>query len=278
MAPWLDERGVLRVGGRLANANKLTFEQKYPLLLHSGHPMTEFMMSWAHIHNLHAAQTVLLSFVRQTFWPIRGKILANKIVHKCLTCSRMKPVPFSQMMGDLPEDRVSELKRPFPVTSVDFAGPFVVHYKGRGSRTTKVYLAVFVCQSTKAVHLDLVESLDTESFLNCLRRFVGRHGAPYKILSDNLSEILFSLESTAKIHAWCRDNFAIQWKFIPPRTPHFGGLHEAAVKSAKNHIMKVVGASLVTIFELLTVLALVESVLNSRPLVPLSINPNDGEP
>lgn len=291
LSPFIDTRGLLRVGGRLRNAPQLTFDEKCPLLLPYNHPVSEFIMAWAHTHNLHATQTSLLAFVRQRFWPVRGRNLANKIVRQCLKCSRVQPTPFNQFMADLPSDRVSETDRGFLVTAVDFAGPFTVHHKGRGSRTTKVYLAVFVCFSSRAVHLELVESLTTDAFLDTLRRFISRRGVPHKILSDNgtnfvgannklkeLYEVLLSVEAKDEIHQFCRDTFGIKWVFIPPRTPHFGGLHEAAVKSAKLHMMKVIGSSTLTLFELLTVVAMVESILNSRPLSPLSINPDDGQP
>lgn len=69
----------------------------------------------------------------------------------------------------------------------------------------------------------------------------------------------------------------VEFAFIPPRAPHFGGLWEAAVKSAKGLLLRTVGTALLTAEELQTVLAEVESVLNSRPIAALSSDPNDGE-
>lgn len=171
---------------------------------------------------------------------------------------------------------------------MDFAGPFTVHHKGRGSRTTKVYLSVYVCFSSKAVHLDLVENLSTDAFLDSLRRFVGRRGVPAKLYTDNATNFVGARNkmnelwqevsrSNATIRDWCRDTFGIEWKFMPPRTPHFGGLHESAVKSFKKHFTSVVASSTLTLWEMMTVVTMVEGVLNSRPLIPLSLCPQDSQ-
>lgn len=284
-----DQQGVIRVGGRLKNAPRLTYDEKFPIVLPHDHAISELIVSWAHCHNLHAPQTALLAFVRQQFWPIKGKVIVNKVVRECIRCCRCKPVSLAQIMADLPEDRVSEVKRPFLVTAVDFAGPFVVHYKGRGSRTTKVYVAVYVCFSTKAVHLDVVENLSTEAFLDSLRRFVGRRGVPAKLYSDNgtnfvgsrnkINEMWKEVERDQEhVHTWCRDTYGIEWKFMPPRTPHFGGLHEAAVKGFKSHLIKVVAQNTLTLWEMTTLVTMVEGVLNSRPLIPLAMCPQDNQP
>lgn len=291
LAPFIDECGVLRVGGRTGNAPDAPFDQKFPVVLPPDHIMSEMIFSWTHVQNLHVGQNSLIATVRQQFWILRSKVLANRTVRTCMRCQRVKPIPGSQLMGDLPVDRVTPVPRAFCTTSVDYAGPFTVHYRGRGSRTTKAYMAVFVCFSTKAVHLEVVEDLSTDAFINTLQRFVSRRGSPYKIYSDNATNFVgarnkltewYKLLSNGKeqdqVPKWCRDNKGITWSFMPPRSPHFGGLHEAAVKIAKQHLMKVIGLSTLTFPELSTVVAMVEATLNSRPLTPLSINPIDGQP
>lgn len=281
---------VVRVGGRLHAAPELPFSEKHPCLLPPNHAVTKLLFMWYHNEKLHAGPTALLAFVREEFWPLNGKVIANQTVHSCIRCSRAKPVTLKQIMGELPEDRTT-FSRPFQVCAVDFAGPFMVHYRLRGSRPTKAYLAIFVCFSSKAVHLELVEDLTVDAFLNCLQRFVNRRKAPERIWSDNATNFVAASrklaefkkfyfdESTQKgISTWCRDHKMITWSFIPPRSPHFNGLVEAAVKSAKYHLMRLSHIDTLTFPELNTVVIMVEGILNARPLTPLSCSPNDGQP
>lgn len=90
-------------------------------------------------------------------------------------------------MGNLPVNRLRE-SRLFRVSGVEFCGPFYVSYRIRGKRPVKMYVAVFVCFSSKAVHLELVTDLWTEAFLNVLKRFIGRRGLPETLFSDNATD------------------------------------------------------------------------------------------
>ena len=145
----------------------------------------------------------------------------------------------------------------------------------------KGYVSVFVSLSVRAVHLELVSDLTTESFLAALRRFIGRRGKPILLWSDNgtnfvgashemdaLFKFLNDLKTQRQVSEFCSTR-SIQWKFIPERSPHFGRLWEAAVKGFKFHFRRIVGEVKLNFEELDTVLTQIEACLNSRPLIPL---------
>ena len=172
--------------------------------------------------------------------------LVKSIFRKCLTCIEQRAKPKPQLMGILPADRV-RYARPFLHVGVDYGGPFTIRLsKGRGKTTLKAYLALFVCFSTRAVHLEAVSDLTGEAFLACLRRFISRRGLPNTIYSDNGRNFcaaskylsgMYSLlsEKENNINKFMIEN-QITWKFSPAYAPHFGGLWEAGIKSAKSYI------------------------------------------
>ena len=193
-------------------------------------------------------------------------------------------------MGDLPSARVKPSKA-FLYTGVDYAGPFQITLKrGRGVRTQKAYLALFICMTTKAVHLELASDLSTSTFIAAFKRFLSRRG-PCKTLHsdcgtnfigaksylDDLHSFLVSTEYNDHLKKELADS-AIDWKFNPPASPHFGGIWEANIKSVKSHLSRVIGNQILTYEEFSTVLTQIEALLNSRPLSWLSDDPNDPLP
>lgn len=130
--------------------------------------------------------------------------------------------------------------------------------------------------------MELISNLSSEAFIQSLRRFVSRRGRPSKIFSDNGSNFVgalrelkqFFIENTEKIINEAHSQY-IEWSFIPPYSPHFGGLWEAAVKSVKHHLKRVLANTNLLFEEFSTILSQIEAILNSRPLCPLSPDPND---
>ncbi|XP_072400346.1 uncharacterized protein [Diabrotica undecimpunctata] len=191
-------------------------------------------------------------------------------------------------MGDLSRERVTS-KRPFENTRIDFGGPFCIKSSSlRRAPASKGYIALFVCLATKAVHLEAVSDLTTDAFLACLKKFIARRGIPSIIYSDNGTNFVgannhltllrkyFSIQPHVFHEFLASQN--ITWKFIPPRSPHWGGLWETSTKSAKSLLIKITGNSVYTFEQFCTILAQVEAVLNSRPLFPLSTDPLDLQP
>lgn len=182
----------------------------------------------------------------------------------------------SQAMGSLPSDRVRP-SRAFTIIGVDFAGPIITLVnKGRGRKTNKSYIALFICFSIKAIHLEATSELTTATFIAALRRFISRRGRPRILYSDNGANFIGANRELKEVHQFVRAeveagigdvfvNENVEWKFIPSSSPHMGGL-EAGVKSCKYHLKRVMGNALFTFEELTTVLSQIEACLNSRPL------------
>lgn len=281
LTPFLDAEGVLRVGGRLNNS-QCSYSVKHPVILPYSCKLSKMILN--HIHNLyqHPGPSLLSHLSRQSYWIINVRKLSRKVINECIICCRLSANIKPQLMGHLPPERVTPTK-PFSNTSLDYAGPIqILSRKGRGAKHIKAYIAVFVCQCVKAVHLEVVSDLSSDAFLAALKRFVSRRGLPHKITSDNgtnfigakrkLTEDQQELMSALK-HSGVQDyaiQTGIEWNFTPPSAPHFNGLSEAAVRSVKHHLIRSIGQSFFTFEELSTFLCQTEAILNSRPLTPMS--------
>ncbi|GFT22391.1 hypothetical protein TNCV_3273691 [Trichonephila clavipes] len=161
--------------------------------------------------------------------------------------------------GQFAKHRVT-LERPFFSCGIDYAGPVLIKCnKGRVTKSTKGYIALIVCLATKAVHIEAVGDLTTDSFIAALRRFSARRGAPRHIYSangtnfvgarrklDEIRKLWLSLPTNEAI-SYYLSKYSIDWHFIPPSSPHFGGIWESGIRSVKFHLKKrVLGETILT--------------------------------
>lgn len=286
--PILLDDGLIHVGGRLRNAN-IPAETKHSMILSSKHPLTLLLVRDCHSKLLHAGPQLMLATLRQKYWILGARDLIRNTYHRCITCFKKKPSFITQPIADLPSNRVQPT-RPFAISGVDYCGPFFVKFNTRRSVPRKVYIAIFVCFSTRAVHIEVVSDLSTAAFIAALQRFISRRGRVDQLHSDNgtafkgaahqLHELYAMLKVDDKaretIFNWCAIN-EITWKFIPPRAPQFGGLWEAAVKSVKTHLLKELGTTPIIYEDFMTLCTQIEMCLNSRPLTPIPTETDDIE-
>ncbi|CAI6371089.1 unnamed protein product [Macrosiphum euphorbiae] len=279
LSPFISTDNILVVGGRLHHST-LSNEQKHPIVLPFGHKVTRLIFIYYHEVLLHGGPQLLLSEVRLRFWPVKGRIIARSTTSRCVTCIRAKPKFKNPIMATLPSTRVRPA-RPFATTGVDFAGPLDVRSGIRRVTSIKTWIAVFVCLATRAIHLEPVVGLTSNAFFAALRRFMARRGKCSKMYSDNATNFVGVQRELATYLQSVDASVAkegIDWHFNPPGAPHFGGIWESAVKSAKHHLTRVLKDAKLTLEELGTLLCQIEACLNSRPLTPLSSHPLDLEP
>ena len=183
---YLDDSHLIRCRGRINNAN-IAFTQKNPILLPAKHRFVDLLIKNFHERVKHNGVNDTLVALRENYWIICGRQAVKRIVRACVICKKFEGSPYSTPVSpDLPTCRVSA-DPPFTHVGLDFAGPLYIK-AGRTSAeesTQKVYICLFTCASTRAIHLELTEGLNAETFLLAFRRFSSRRGLPATLVSDN---------------------------------------------------------------------------------------------
>lgn len=271
----------MRVGGRLSRS-ALPEEFKHPVILDKSSRVSELILQEIHKEVGHSGRNHVLSKLRQRFWIPGANSAIRKVLSKCTVCRRLHGIVGEQQMADLPQNRVTPDEPPFTRTGVDYFGPFEVK---RGRSTVKRYGVIFTCLAIRAVHLEVAASLDTDSFINALRRIIARRGQVVELCSDNGTNFVGAERELRKaIQEWNTGKIestltqkGIKWIFNTPAASHHGGVWERLIKSAR----KVLGATLKTQSldeeSLQTFLCETEAILNSRPITTPSNDPNDLE-
>lgn len=286
LTPFIDKQNILRVRGRL-HRTKFSYDRKHPMILPASHHFTWLIINESHHNTLHGGVQLTLTHIRTRFWIIDSKRTVQNQLRKCVKCFRIKPIGSKQLMGNLPDHRVNPPRRAFTATGIDFTGAIELSAaRLRGNVSYKGYIAIFICLATKAIHLEAVTGMTAVHFLWALQRFIGRRG----ICNDIYSDCGTNFVGADKILKKQRDQFLedmqkdvlpvltvqnIKWHFNPPHSPNFGGLWEANVKSVKHHLKRMTDSNRLTYEELSTLLARIEACLNSRPLCPLSADPDE---
>nr|XP_041633353.1 uncharacterized protein LOC121503201 [Drosophila kikkawai] len=264
MNPFLDPHGLIRACGRVMASEVLQYDERHPIFLPYNCQLACLLVSFTHRISLHGGNQLMVRLIRSKFWIPRVKNLVKSVIFSCKICVIYKKKLQTQLMGELAKERTS-FSRPFTYSGMDYAGPFdIKNYTGRACLITKGYVLVFVCFSTKAIHLEPTSYLTTEKFLQHSPDSFREEGA-----LDKFSRTM-GRPSLGQPQC-CRVNFCK----LSRRAPHMGGLWEAGVKSFKTLFYKSTATRKYTFEELSTLLAKIEACLNSRPLAPMSEDPTD---
>ena len=234
--PFLDNRGILRVGGRSRKSN-LTEEENHTVILPKKCMVSNMIIHWSHHSAAHEAKGMTLNHFRHRgLWIVNANAIVRHLIHKCVTYRKLHEKMGYQKMADLPQERCTEAA-PY----VDMFGTLII--KERRSEL-KRYGALFTCFSSRAVHIEVTNSLDAYSFVLALCRFMARRGTIRSIWSNNgrnfvgarneLQQALKEMKHD-KIKSFLQENGVdwILWHNNPPGASHMGGIWERQIRSAR---------------------------------------------
>nr|XP_049693327.1 uncharacterized protein LOC126053911 [Helicoverpa armigera] len=274
------EDGLLRVRGRIEAATAPA-ETKRPVILDGRHPLTKLLVQKEHCAAGHANRERVTNDLRQRYWVLRLRPTVRAVEASCAFCRRRRAVPRPPATGDLPRARLDPFHRPFTNCGVDYFGPMNVKV---GRRREKRWGALFTCLTCRAVHLELVASLSTDSAIMALRRMAARRGWPSIMYSDNGTNFRGAdAELRAAYNEWLPALKEVglaakmEWRFIPPGAPNQGGAWERMVRTVKSALGTTLHERAPSEEVLLTLLTEAEFAVNARPLTHVSVNPLDPE-
>lgn len=278
----MDQKGVIRVGGRIDESPETRYETKKPAILPPDDFVTLLIVSYFHQKNFHQGQEATIWRIRQKFWIINLRSVVKKVARDCNVCKLRRAKPSAQLMGNLPKVRLMAREKIFSYVGIDCFGPLFVTV---GRSRQKRYGLICVCMVTRAIHLELLEDMSSGSFIRGLRNFMLRRGAVKEIYSDNgtnfkgaeielkqaASAIEYELGTIAA-------EYGIEWHFNPPGSPHFGGIWERLIQIVKKCLYDCLKEESPRLETLRSALIEAEYVVNSRPLTHNPVEHIDEEP
>ena len=260
---------VIRAKGRIINS-ELPLEATTPLFLPNKSHLVDLLINHIHSSHHHVGLSQTLSLYRQRCWTPKIRSRIKSLLLRCVTCQRVKgrtlPRP---LLPPLLAERVRWVA-PFTHIGVDHTGSFTI--KDTQGRKTKAYICLFVCATTRAVHLEVVDNLTTASFTMCLRRLAAAKGMPTLILSDNHKTFiagetfLLDMQQDPSVQLECLTSKNVSWKHQTPRSPWMGGHFERLVRTIKASLATAISRKLLTLEEFTIIVKEAENIVNSQPL------------
>ncbi|XP_060745195.1 uncharacterized protein LOC132858752 [Tachysurus vachellii] len=284
--PFIDKSGLLRVGGRLDKAD-LSSEEKRPLIIPGKNHVALLLIRHFHEQTHHQGRHFTEGAIRSAgYWIIGVKRRVNNLIHSCVICRKLRRGCETQKMADLPIDRLST-EPPFTHVGLDVFGPWSVSARRTrgGCAESKRWAVLFTCLSIRAIHIEVIESLDSSSFINALRRFLAIRGPVKQIRSDRGTNFIgackdlqiFSNVNEKAVKQFLSDH-GCMWTFNLPHSSHKGGAWERMIGIARrilDSMLLQIKSSKLTHEVLSTFMAEVTAIINNRPLIPVSTDPAD---
>lgn len=285
LCPYVDQSGLLRIGGRLSQAH-FDRDTISPLILPKQSHVTTLLIRHHHEQAQHQGRHITEGTLRAAgLWIIGGKRLISSILYHCVTCRRLRGKMETQKMSDLPDDRLST-DPPFTFVGLDVFGPWAIAARRTrgGLASSKRWAVLFTCMSTRAIHIEVIEAMDSSSFINALRRFFSIRGPAKQIRSDCGTNFvgacrelqMESINNNKGVQEYLSSN-GCKWIFNPPFSSHMGGSWESLIGLTRrilDSMLLKVSPTKLTHEVLITFMAEVSAIVNARPLVPVSTDPD----
>ncbi|KAK3096683.1 hypothetical protein FSP39_002345 [Pinctada imbricata] len=282
LSPYLDSTGLLRVGGRISNAN-ISSEEANPLIIPNHHIATLICRHY-HAKVYHQGRTLTEGSIRNAgYWLIGGKRIVSSSIYKCVRCRRLRGRQTDQRMADLPFERLDPAP-PFTYIGIDVFGPWTVSArKTRGGQVnSKRWGLIFTCMVVRAVHIEVLDEMSSSCFINALRRFCALRGEVKVIHSDRGTNFIGSTKDLnanviniedRPVKSYLTEH-GINWVFNPPHSSHTGGVWERMIGVARRILDSILlDVKHLTHDVITTLMAEVTSIINARPLTPLTTDP-----
>ena len=269
--PFLNKDGLICVGGRLRET-----EEKCPVVIPKRTNTSILIIREAHQEVAHCGRCITLNKIRDNgYWVIGAHSAVRGYIDRCRTCRELRGKVSEQKMADLPDERVTP-SPPFTHCGCDMVGPFIIK---EGRKELKRYGCLFTCMSSRAVHIECTSDLSADTFIQALRRFIGRRGKVTSIRSDNgtnfvgaekeLQKCLEEMDDS-KVHEFLLSEGCdwISWKKNPPSASHMGGVWERQIRSIRTILTALMKrhSAILNDESFRTLMVEAEAIINSRPL------------
>ena len=278
--PFLDQRNLMRIGGRIKQAS-ISEEIKHPVFLPGQGHISRLIARHYHEKALHQGKGIKLNEIRSSgFWIVGSSTVISRLIHECLTCRKLRAKVQEQKMADLPADRLTPAP-PFTYCAVDYFRPWYVR---EGRKDLKRYGVLFTCLVTRAIHLEVATSLEMDSYINALHRFICRRGSVCQMHSDNgsnfigacreLKEALAEMDQTQVKSEMLKENCDwIEVKLNVHSASHMGGIWERQIRTLRSVLSSLLekNGQQMNGEALRTFMCEAEAVINSRPLTTESL-------
>jgi hypothetical protein len=275
---FLDGAGLIRVGGRLKHG-AVTYEIQHPVVLPKEDPVSDLIVLHCHEVSAHQGRGLTTNEVRnQGFWILGLSAKVSSLIHKCIKCRKLRATSQQQKMGELPSDRL-EAGPVFSYVAVDYFGPFHIR---EGRRDVKRYGVLFTCLNSRAIHLEVTKSLDTDAFINAWRRFLSIRGPVRVLRSDRGTNLMggyrelreaISMIDDEAVQAFLVEN-SCDYVVNVPHASHQGGVWERQIRSLRGVLNSLIGSGghLLDDDSFRTFMSEAANIVNSRPLTVTSLN------
>ena len=283
--PVINDNGILRVGGRLS-MSELDPETKHPIIIPGHHHIATLLVRHYHEEIKHQGRHFTEGKIRTAgYWITGAKRLIASTIYKCVACRKLRGKHEQQRMADLPPDRLKP-SPPFSRVGVDTFGPWsVVTRRTRGGQANnKRWAILFTCLCTRAIHIEVIEEMSSSSFINALRRLIAIRGKVTQFRSDRGTNFVGATADLGVQAIHVEDgpvkDFLFKkgtvWVFNPPHSSHMGGVWERMIGVTRRileSMMRDVSSRNLTHEVLVTFMAEVSAIVNARPIVQITSDP-----